>query len=122
MFYQIWDQPPMTINGKHLISDVMRLCGGSNVFAGLDQFAAHRHRGGTRRRPRVIVASGMGDARPEWLDRWQKWPQLTAVARHNLFFIPPRSCASATPRILDGAERLCAQLESARSRRPERTR
>ncbi|MCP5294015.1 MAG: cobalamin-binding protein [Zoogloeaceae bacterium] len=123
MFYQIWDQPLMTINGKHLISDVMRLCGGSNVFAGLDQLAP---RIGTEAvlaaDPEVIVASGMGDARPEWLDRWHKWPQLTAVARHNLFFIPPEIMQRHTPRILDGAERLCAQLESARSRRPERTR
>ena len=120
MFYQIWDQPLMTINGKHLISDAMRLCGGSNVFADLGQLAP---RIGTEAvlaaNPEVIVASGMGDSRPEWLDRWQKWPQLTAVARGNLFFIPPELMQRHTPRILDGAERLCGQLETARSRRPE---
>ena len=120
MFYQIWNQPLMTINGKHLISDAMRLCGGSNVFADLGQLAP---RIGTEAvlaaNPEVIVASGMGDSRPEWLDRWQKWPQLTAAARGNLFFIPPELMQRHTPRILDGAERLCGQLEAARSRRPE---
>lgn len=119
MFYQIWDQPLMTINGKHLISDAMRLCGGTNVFGDLGQLAP---RIGTEAvlaaNPEVIVASGMGDSRPEWLDRWQKWTGLTAVARGNLFFIPPELMQRHTPRLLDGAERLCEQLETARSRRP----
>ena len=68
--------------------------------------------------PEAIVASGMGDARPEWLDQWARWPQLEATARDNLFFVPPDLIQRHTPRILDGAERLCAQLETARRRRP----
>ncbi len=32
VFYQIWDQPLMTLNGEHLFSDVVRLCGGENIF------------------------------------------------------------------------------------------
>ena len=36
-FYQIWNDPLQTINGQHMISQVMTLCGGSNVFAGEQQ-------------------------------------------------------------------------------------
>ena len=116
-FYQIWDRPLMTINDEHLIADVIRLCGGSNVFAGLSQLTptigveAVLAAG-----PEAIVASGMGEARPEWLDQWARWPQLEATRRDNLFFIPPDLIQRHTPRILDGAERLCEQLETARAR------
>lgn len=35
MFFQVWDRPLMTLNGAHLINDVIELCGGRNVFASL---------------------------------------------------------------------------------------
>ncbi|KAB2966511.1 cobalamin-binding protein [Zoogloea sp.] len=117
-FYEIWNRPLMTINGEHLIADVMRLCGGENVFAKLPVLApAIDVEAVLAAQPEAIVASGMGEARPEWLDDWRKWNKLTAVARGNLFFIPPDQIQRHTPRILDGAERLCSQLEEARERR-----
>ena len=118
VFYEAWNRPLMTVNGEHLISDVMRLCGGDNVFAKLPMLAptidAEAVLAAT---PEVIVASGMGEGRPEWLDDWRQWTKLPAVARGNLFFIPPDLIQRHTPRILDGAERLCGQLDEARSRR-----
>ena len=63
----------------------------------------------------------MGDARPEWLDQWRRWPSISAVAGDNLFFIPPTIIQRHTPRILDGASRLCEQLNEARQRRPQNT-
>ena len=118
-FYQIWDRPLMTVNDEHLIADVIRLCGGSNVFGSQTQLAPTIGvEAVLAANPEAIVASGMGDARPEWLDQWARWPQLEATLRDNLFFIPPDLIQRHTPRILDGAERLCAQLETARTRRP----
>ena len=35
VFYQIWNKPIMTINGEHLISEIIELCGGENVFSNL---------------------------------------------------------------------------------------
>lgn len=120
-FYQIWNQPLMTINGEHLISDVMRLCSGDNVFANLSQLAPHiTEEAVIAANPEAIVASGMDDSRPEWLDGWRKWKQLTATTRDNLFFIPPELMQRHTPRILDGAEKLCSHLETARGRRTAR--
>ena len=117
-FYQIWDRPLMTVNDEHLIADVIRLCGGSNVFGSQAQLAPTIGvEAVLAANPEAIVASGMGDARPEWLDQWARWPQLEATRHDNLFFIPPELIQRHTPRILDGAERLCAQLETARARR-----
>ena len=73
---------------------------------------------GAEARALAIVATGMGDARPEWLNDWNKWPRMAAVKRGNLFHIHPDLMQRHTPRILDGAEKLCADLDAARSRRP----
>jgi iron complex transport system substrate-binding protein len=117
-FYQIWDKPLMTINGDHLISDVMRLCGGTNVFADLAQLAPTIGvESVLAANPEVIVASGMGEARPEWLDQWRRWPGLAAASTGNLYFIPPELIQRHTPRILDGTTQLCGFLEQARARR-----
>jgi iron complex transport system substrate-binding protein len=119
VFYQVWDRPLMTVNGAHLISDVMALCGGSNVFADQGRLAPTVSvESVLAANPEVIVASGMGEERPDWLDQWRRWPGLTAAARGNLYFIPPDLMQRHTPRILDAAERLCGFLEEARARRP----
>jgi len=118
VFYQIWDRPLMTVNGEHLISDVLRLCGGQNVFASLSVLAPKVDiEAVLATDPEIIVASGMGEARPEWLDDWRRWQRLKAVRNDNLFFVPPELLQRHTPRILDGAERLCAAFDQARARR-----
>lgn len=118
MFYQIWDQPLMTINDEHLISDAIRLCGGENIFGALPQLAPRVSiESVLAANPEVIVASGMGAARPDWLDAWKRWPRLQATALDNLFFIPPELIQRHTPRLLDGTTKLCEFLDEARSRR-----
>jgi iron complex transport system substrate-binding protein len=118
-FYQIWKQPLMTVGGQQIISSVIRLCGGENVFAKLETLAPTvTVEAVITANPEAIVASGMGEARPEWLDDWKRWTSIAAVARDNLFFVPPDLIQRHTPRLLDGAERLCKNLEIARSRRP----
>ena len=123
VFYQVWNQPLMTVGGQQIISDAIRLCGGENVFAALKPMAAAvTVEAVLAADPEAIVASGMGEERPEWLDEWRRWPALTAVGRNNLFFVHPDHLQRHTPRILDGIERLCEHLETARARRPADTR
>lgn len=117
-FYQIWKQPLMTVGGNQMISDVIRLCGGENVFADLKPLAPKvTIEAVLAVNPEVIVASGMGEARPEWLDDWRQWKTLTAVKHDNLFFIPPDLIQRHTPRLAEGAEQLCGHLEAARKKR-----
>lgn len=119
VFYQVWKSPLTTVGGKQIISDAIRLCGGVNVFADLPGMAPNVSAEAVlAANPEAIVASGMGEERPEWLDDWRRWTPITAVARNNLFFIPPSIIQRHTPRLLDGTERLCAHLETARERRP----
>lgn len=119
VFYQIWKQPLMTVNDKQIISDAIRLCGGRNVFGALPILAPTvTVEAVIAANPEVIVASGMGNESPEWLNDWRRWKTLTAVRRDNLYFIPPQEIQRHTPRLLDGAEKLCLDLDAARGKRP----
>ncbi len=116
VFYQIWDQPLMTINGDQLISDVIRLCGGNNLFAHLGTLAAKLDREAViAADPEVIIASGMGNQRPSWLDHWSRWPAMQAVKNNQLYFIPADLISRHTTRILQGAEHLCRALDAVRA-------
>ena len=115
-FYQIWNVPLMTAGGNELINDIISLCGGENVFADIELVAPKVSiEAVLLRDPEAIVASGMDQERPEWLDEWLQWPSLKAVAEGNLFFIPPDLLQRHTPRALEGAVQMCAQLDSVRS-------
>ncbi len=119
VFYEVWDRPLMTVGARDLITKVIRLCGGDNVFANLPGLAPQLDRETVLRAdPEVIVASGADGKRPAWLEAWRAFPSLVAVRRDNLYFVPPELLQRATPRILDGAQRLCEDIDAARARRP----
>ncbi len=115
VFYEVWNEPLVTINGEHLISSVMRLCGGRNIFSDAIPMAPRINiESVIRRDPDVIIASGHGEQRPDWLDEWLQWPSISAVQNGHLYFIPPDILQRHTVRILDGAERMCKLLDTAR--------
>jgi iron complex transport system substrate-binding protein len=115
VFYQIWNDPLQTVNGEHLISEVISLCGGHNVFGDASTLAPRISiESVLLRDPDAIVASGMGEARPEWLDQWRDYPSLTAVAGEALLFVNPDHVQRPTARILLGARNLCQQLDKIR--------
>jgi len=111
VFYETWDQPLMTIGGSHVITDMMRLCGGDNVFSNIDVLA-----------PQVSVEAVLS-AMPEVIiygverdqkHRWGAWPLIPAVKNNHLYRIDADLMVRHTPRILQGLEQLCVRLETAR--------
>lgn len=115
VFYQVWNNPLQTLNGEHFISRIIELCGGRNVFADAPFLAPKINiEAVLERNPEVIIASGMGQARPEWLDDWLTWPQLSAVQSGRLYSVDPDHIQRPTARALLGAERICSHLASAR--------
>ncbi len=115
VFYEIWHRPLMTVSGKHLISQVIKLCGGHNIFSDLAALAPTVNPEAVlAANPEAIIASGVAAQQPEWLDQWRNWPQLAAVKHEQLYVIPPDLIQRQTPRVLEGAELMCEQLEQAR--------
>lgn len=116
VFYQIWNKPLMTINGKHLISNIINLCGGVNVFSELKILTPKISTEAViASNAEVIVAGGMAKIMPEWVTEWKLWNQLPAVKKEQIYFINPDIMNRVGPRILLGADKLCELLDSARN-------
>ena len=114
VFYQIWDQPLMTLNGGHLFSDVVRLCGGENVFNALPALAPQIDVEAVLLADPDVIVVATDDSDSPLLAAWQRWPQLSAVKHGHVVAIPREQLVRHSPRILDGAERLCELLDVAR--------
>ena len=115
VFYQVWPSPLITVTDRQIIGNVIRLCGGSNIFAGLDTPTPQVGKEAVlTENPDIIIASGMNEARPDWLDEWRQWSFLNAARYGNLFFMDPDIIQRHTSRILLGSQQLCGILEQAR--------
>lgn len=118
VFYQVLDPLLMTVNGEHLISEVLRVCGGENVFAELPALApAISEEAVLQADPEAIVAGGTEDGWRRWRARWRARTELTAVRRDALYFVSADLLHRHTVRVVDGAEQVCAALEDVRRRR-----
>ena len=117
VFIEVWHEPMMTVNGTHIISDSIELCGGINIFAeALPLVPRISVESVVRGNPDVIIATGMANERPEWLDDWLIWSDLSAVKSNSLHSINPDLIGRHSPRILQGVTQLCEHLDRARGR------
>ncbi|AMO96904.1 periplasmic binding family protein [Collimonas fungivorans] len=115
VFYQIWKKPLMTLNDSHMVSSVIALCGGENVFGKLPQLAPTVSTEAVLQADPEVIFAADGGSSPS--ASWRRFPKLTAVAANNLFTLTPNWMSRPGPRILDGAAELCQKLDLARSRR-----
>ena len=117
VFYQLWDQPLMTVSGRHIISDVLELCGGENVFRSAYGLVPRVSREAVLQvDPQVIIAPLVAPRGIGVLDIWRSWQGMTAVRLDNLVGIDADVLSRATPRLLDAAEQICQALELSRER------
>jgi iron complex transport system substrate-binding protein len=109
VFYQLARQPLLTVNAAHIIHDVVNLCGGVNPFADLPELT-----------PRVDIEAVLA-ARPtavifalypgeDAAETARFWRHYGLDARTRFIAVPGDYIHRATPRILEGAERICAGL------------
>lgn len=116
VFYEIWDRPLMTVNGKHLISEIIGLCGGVNVFADLRPLTPEVSRETLLTvRPDIVLGGSSADTPTGFAARWAAFPPPLNLlpARH----LPPDLMQRPTPRLLEGANAVCAHLDGVRASR-----
>jgi len=123
VFYQIAQKPLLTINDKQVISDVIRLCGGVNVFgkepmlvpqlstesvvaANPDVILTAHMGGGGESATRAMSEASLAD--------WLKFSNMAAVRNQQLWLIPGDAISRQGPRILNGAQAVCSALDEAR--------
>ena len=118
MFYQVWDKPLYTLNGVHIVSDSIRLCGGENIFGKLKTIA-----------PTVSVEAvlqedpeaifGTAEKNYGGVNLWRRYATMQAVRSDNLFTLNGELLNRAGPRMIAGTAALCEKLELARQHRKQ---
>ena len=115
-FYQIWQKPLMTLNGEHLISQALKICGGKNIFSELVPTAPTVNSESViQNNPEVVF---MSSEEKNANSLWQSFPNMMAVSRNNLFSFNGSIMNRAGPRMAEATEQLCEKLELARQKRP----
>lgn len=118
MFYQVWDKPLYTLNGQHIVSDAIRLCGGANIFADLKVTApVVSVEAVLQEDPEAIFSTAERSPRDGGLEIWKPYKTATAVRNGNLMTLNGNLLNRAGPRMIEGTAALCEKLEQARSHR-----
>lgn len=118
VFYQVWNRPLYTLNGQHIVSDAIRLCGGENIFTHLETTAPTVSLESVlSENPEAIITGDQGEKTLSNLEIWQPYSTMLAVKRGNLFAIHADLLNRAGPRLIEGAKQICQSLDLVRSRR-----
>lgn len=118
MFYQVWDRPLYTLNGQHIVSDAIRLCGGENIFAKLKVTAPNiTVEAVLQEDPEAILSGDQRNQSGGGVNIWRQYTNMTAVKRGNLLSINSDLFSRSGPRMIAGTAALCEKLEQVRQRR-----
>jgi len=114
--YQVGTSPAYTVNSDSPISEGMALCGGINVFAGLPQIAgAVSAEAMLAARPQAVIY-GSEDAPATMRAYWGRLPAADPSRFGTLYAVAADLLAQPAPRMLDGIEAVCRDLDDARAR------
>ena len=115
VFYQIWNQPLITVNGEHLISQVLELCGAHNVFADQRPLTPTvTEEAVLLADPDAIVAGWSDSYGPAPLDAWRRLRALRATRQGHLLQVEPDLLHRQSDRVVLGARELCEKLDALR--------
>lgn len=117
VFYEIWHRPLLTVNGQHIISDVLALCGGRNVFGNVPRLTpAVSSEAVLAAQPEVILGGGSAGGEGEFVTQWRTF-RISALRTLPAYYIAPDTIQRPTPRIIEGAQAVCEALEKVRTSR-----
>lgn len=114
-FYQVWQQPLMTINGKQFISSAMNVCGSQNAFYDLPMLASEINiESLIQRNPEVFLIGGEKAFQQSWKNQWLKYPTLHAVKNQQIYLLNNDLYQRPTARLIKNIPDLCEILNQAR--------
>jgi iron complex transport system substrate-binding protein len=115
VFIEVDDRPLYTVNGRQLISQVVTLCGGRNIFADLPQLApAIGIEAVIAANPEVILSTDDSDDQATAI--WTAWPHIQAVHDGNVYTLHADDIARPTTRLVSGINEVCGLLEQVREK------
>ena len=129
VFYQVWQQPLMTVNRRQIIGDILGVCGGRNVFADLTPLVptVSTEAVVAADPEAVLTASEQGggvawrrDPDASAFALWRRQSRMVAARRGWLYTLDGDLISRQGPRIVDGAAAVCALLDEVRRERAAR--
>lgn len=115
VFYQVWAQPLMTLNQDHLISDIIQICGGEQLFAQEKLLVPTVSRESVVvANPEVIFTAVDGKRMKQDWSMWSSIPQLAATQNKAFVEIEGDTISRASPRIMQGAQQICSEIDRLR--------
>jgi iron complex transport system substrate-binding protein len=116
VFYQIWQQPLMTLSGRHVLSEAIRLCGGRNVFESLAPIAPQVSIEAVIAADPQLIATAEPDARAgDALDLWRRFDAVSAVRSGQFATLDANKLNRHTPRLAEELAVLCERIDTART-------
>lgn len=116
VFYQVWDAPLMTFNGRHLVSQAVRACGGVSGFDDLGPLTPIVSREAVLAYNPQLLLTGQSGPGTASLDAWRAWPHLEAVRRGQLVRVDGDALTRMSPGFVPAAAALCGVIDAARQR------
>lgn len=118
VFYQVWNQPLITLNGEHSVSHAFKLCGGINVFRNEPTIAPRINiEGVIASNPELILLAGhTPEQSAEWIKMWGKWPAIEAIKNDSISFIDSNIINRPTQRFIEGTRLVCEHIAQARAK------
>ena len=115
VFYQVWSDPLITLNGEHFISRVLEVCGAVNLFADLPIIAPQINVESVIEANPDAIVSGTTDGVASDMSLWRKWPNIRAIKNEAFVFVDSDRMHRHTLRMLNSIEPFCQQLDQVRS-------
>ncbi len=115
IFYQLWSEPMMTINGTTWINQLIEVCQGENVFKsnptpypkiGIENVIVAQ--------PHLMILPDENADKPQPIINWDKWPEIPAVKNNKFIHVDADLLHRFSTRMLSGIEDMCEKIDQQR--------
>ncbi len=113
VFFQVGGEPIITVGGDTLQNRLIALAGGVNIAGGEKTlYPRYSEEEVVVRQPEIIILSSMkyeGDVAKIW-NKWKRWSNIPAVRDNRFYVIDTDLIDRASPRMVDGLEKMAKMI------------
>jgi len=115
VFYQLWSEPMMTINGTTWINQLIEVCQGVNVFAdNATPYPKLSIENVIVAQPHLMILPDENSDKPQPIIDWSKWPEIPAVKNDKFIHVDADLLHRFSTRMLSGIEDMCEKIDQHR--------
>jgi len=115
VFYQLWPEPMMTINGTTWINQLIEVCQGENVFKNNPTpYPKISTENVIVAQPHLIVLPREVSKKKMPVIDWHKWPEIPAVKNNKFIKVDADLLHRFSTRMLNGIEDMCEKIDQHR--------